>query len=198
MAGIGTKKKYGLRTNSRKYPVNPRVHSCPIWQIPDNTERNVVTNIQTLSGRRHMAGNNDADPTYCFTFDHHRTQGTPIVRRLIYNMLWLWRNWPHVSNLSQETEEKITSKDLTSTFANIAAHYSPTSGEPQKGTAEQASPTEQVSHTAKMIIYIDEPGLGNGQGPFEMASKPTCEQGQQRPPMGKAVELQPQSGNLEK
>jgi len=112
-------------------------------------------------------------------------------------MLWLWRNWPHVSNLSQETVEKITSKDLTSTFANIAAHYSPTSGEPQKGTAEQASPTEQVSHTAQMIIDIDKHVQGNGQCPVEMASELNYEQGQQRPPMGKAEELQPQSGTVE-
>jgi len=37
-----------------------------------------------------------------------------------------------------------------------------------------------------MIIVIDEPGQTNGQCPFEMSSKPTCEEGQQRPPMGKS------------
>jgi len=76
---------------------------------------------------------------------------------------------------------KVTSKDLTSTYGNIAEHISPRSWKHQKGTAEQASRTQQVRHTAQMIIDIDEPGQGNGQCLFEMVSKRT---GEQRPPMG--------------
>jgi len=41
-------------------------------------------------------------------------------------------------------------------------------------------------NTAQMIINVEKPGQRNGQCPFEMSSKPTFEQGQQRPPMGKS------------
>ena len=79
---------------------------------------------------------------------------------------------------------KVTSKELTSTYGNIPEHISPRSWKHQKGTAEQAPRTQQVRHTAQMIIDINEPGQRNGQCLFEMASKRTGEQGQQLPPMG--------------
>jgi len=78
------------------------------------------------------------------------------------------------------------SKDLTATYANIVAHSTPRRGEPQQDLAERASPTEQVSHTAQIIRDTEDPDQGNGQCPFEMASNPTGEQGQQRPPMSKS------------
>jgi len=66
------------------------------------------------------------------------------------------------------------SKDLTSTIANIAAHSSPKmGGGPQKGKAERASPSEQVSNTPQIIILVDIDMLsqGNGQQDLLVASR---------------------------
>jgi len=45
------------------------------------------------------------------------------------------------------------SKDLTPTYANIAANNTPKGGEPQQDKAEQISATEQVSTTNSDLEY---------------------------------------------
>jgi len=48
---------------------------------------------------------------------------------------------------------KKMSKDLTPTYANIAANNTPKGGEPQQDKAEQISATEQVSTTNSDLEY---------------------------------------------
>jgi hypothetical protein len=74
----------------------------------------------------------------------------------------------HVSRGREEELEHPQKK--TSTYATIAAPSTPPPVEPMQDTAEGASHTDEVSHTAHMILEMDEPDQGNSQRPFETAS----------------------------
>ena len=158
----------------------------------------MVANIQIHSGKRHTAGYNDADPKYPVQFDHRRAQGIPTARRPALNMLRMWRDWPHVSSLSQETDKR--ENNVQRSNINICEHCStqrPIKGGPQKDTAERASPTEQVSHTAPMIIDIEHPGQGNGQCPSKWHLNQPANKGNSGHQWKKAAERQTQSGTVE-
>ena len=128
MAGMGTK---NIRIANLLLEVpdeSLRSTVSPIWQSRNNTGRNVVAKIQIRSGQWHTTGYNDADPTYPVQSDHRRAQGTPIPRRPASNMLWKWRNWSHVSILSQGTQKR--KYNVRRSNINISEHCSTP---PQRG-----------------------------------------------------------------
>jgi len=84
----------------------------------------------------------------------------------------------------KKRRQKLTSKDQTAQKVTFAAHNTPTREEPQEDTAKRAPPIEQVSHTAQMIIDMDDSYLGNGHCRFETASNTNTHQGQHRTPKG--------------
>jgi hypothetical protein len=129
MAGMG-EKKYGLRTYRLKCPVNPEVNSCPIWKVVTiEDEMWSRTYVQTCRDKRHTAGYNDADPKYPVQFDHRREQGTLSYEGQPLTCYGCGENG-HMYQVcpKKQRREKIISKDLTSTYANVAAHSTPQKG----------------------------------------------------------------------
>ena len=93
----------------------------------------MLANIQTRSGKQYTAGYNYADPKYPVPFYHHQAQVTRIVRRPELSMLWIWRHWPLVSSLLQQTQKREDNVQII--IISIREHYS-THQPNKRGTPE--------------------------------------------------------------